>query len=91
MDLETRRSLIEMSSQRPTADWTVQQFRKALPGEHPYRFVIHDRDSIFSGILAQSVTAMGVRVLRTPGTAPHKQTQFLSGWLARCARSVLIL
>jgi putative transposase len=22
--------------------------REALPGDHPYRFVIHDRDSIFS-------------------------------------------
>ena len=28
--------------------WTLQQFRQALPGGHPYRFVIHDRDSIFS-------------------------------------------
>ena len=26
----------------------MQQFRKAPPGDHPYPFVIHDRDSIFS-------------------------------------------
>jgi putative transposase len=27
----------------PTPEWTLQQFREALPGDHPYRFVIHDR------------------------------------------------
>jgi putative transposase len=32
----------------PTADWTLQQFREALPGDHAYRYVIHDRDRIFS-------------------------------------------
>jgi hypothetical protein len=32
----------------PTAEWGLQQFREALPGGHPYRFLIHDRDSIFS-------------------------------------------
>ena len=32
----------------PTAEWTLQQFREALPGSHPYRFVIHGRDRIFS-------------------------------------------
>jgi hypothetical protein len=32
----------------PTAAWTLQQFREAVPGDHTYRFLIHDRDSIFS-------------------------------------------
>jgi hypothetical protein len=27
----------------PTADWALQQFREALPGDYPYRRVIHDR------------------------------------------------
>lgn len=54
----------------PSSEWTLQQFREALPGDHPYPFVIHDRDSIFSRDLDQSVTAMGVRVLRTPVRAP---------------------
>ena len=37
---------------------------------HAYRFVIHDWDSIFSKELDEEVTAMGVRVLRTPVRAP---------------------
>ena len=35
------------------------------------RFLIHDRDSIFSHDLDKAVAAMGVRVLRTPPRAPQ--------------------
>ena len=48
----------------------MQQFREAIPADHSYRFVIHDRDRIFSKELDEVVTAMGVRVLRTPVRAP---------------------
>ena len=70
MELGTRRIPHHNVTAHPTADWTMQQFREALPGDHPYRFVIHDRDSIFSRELDQGVTAMGVRVLRAPVRAP---------------------
>jgi putative transposase len=52
------------------AEWTLQQLREALPGDHPFRFLLHDRDSIFSQQLDQAVATMGVRVLRTPPRAP---------------------
>ncbi len=45
---------------------------RSSPGDHPFRFLIHDRDSIFSQQLDQGVAAMGVRVLRTPASAPSK-------------------
>jgi transposase InsO family protein len=70
MDLGTRRILHHNVTAHPTAEWTLQQFREALPGEHAYQFLIHDRDSIFSKELDEEVTAMGVRVLRTPVRAP---------------------
>jgi transposase InsO family protein len=70
MELGTRRILHCNVTAHPTAEWTVQQFREALPGDHRYRFVIHDRDSIFSRELDKEVSAMGVRVLRTPVRAP---------------------
>ncbi len=54
----------------PTAEWTLQQFREALADNHPYQFLIHDRDSIFSRELDAAVKAMGVQVLRTPVRAP---------------------
>jgi transposase InsO family protein len=70
LELGTRRILHLNVTAHPTADWTLQQFREALPGDHPYRFLIHDRDSIFSRKLDQAVTDLGVRVLRTPVRAP---------------------
>ena len=43
MDLGTRRILHHNVTAHPTAEWTAQQFREALPGGQPYRFLIHDR------------------------------------------------
>ena len=50
---------------------TVGKYLHAGPVEHPYRFVIHDRDSIFSTDLDKAVTDLGVRILRTPVQAPQ--------------------
>jgi putative transposase len=55
----------------PSAEWTQQQLREALPVDHPFRFLIHDRDGIFSQELDRAVAAMGVRVLRTPLQSPQ--------------------
>ena len=55
----------------PTAEWTLQQFREAIPGEDPYRYVIHDRDSIYSPELDSALKAMGLRTLKTPFRAPQ--------------------
>jgi hypothetical protein len=59
MELGTRRILHHNVSTHPTAEWTLQQFREALPGDHPHQFLIHDRDSIFSKDLDKQVVAMG--------------------------------
>jgi putative transposase len=55
----------------PTAAWTLQQLREAIPSDHPYQFLIHDRDSIFSRDLDEELKdSFGLRVLRTPVGAP---------------------
>ena len=54
----------------PTAEWTLQQLREALPADHGYRFLIHDRDSIFSRALDQSIRHLGLKVLKTPVRTP---------------------
>jgi len=71
LELGSRRIVHSNVTAHPTAEWTWQQFREALPHDHPYRFVIHDRDSIFARALDQQVTNLGVRVLRTPIQAPR--------------------
>ena len=71
MELGTRKILHHNVTAHPTAEWTLQQFREGLPDDHRYRFVIHDRDRIFSKELDEAVTSMGVRVLRTAVRAPQ--------------------
>jgi putative transposase len=70
MEIGTRRIAHCNVTAHPTASWTMQQLRDAIPSDHAYRFLIHDRDSIFSPALDRQVGALGLRVLRTPVRAP---------------------
>jgi transposase InsO family protein len=54
----------------PTAQWLIQQFREAIPSDHTYRILIHDRDTIFSKAVNQSVGHMGLHVVKTPAQTP---------------------
>jgi putative transposase len=68
----TSRRLLHVNvTAHPTAAWTRQQFREAIPADHGYRFLIHDRDAIFSQALDQSIGHLGLRVLKTPPQAPR--------------------
>ncbi len=70
MEIGSRRILHYNVTTHPTAGWTVQQFREAFPSDHPYQFLIHDRDSIFSTEVDDELKSFGLKVLRTPMQAP---------------------
>ena len=44
--------------------WTTQQFRTAMTGEAPHRFLIHDRDAIFASEDDCAAGSMGLRASR---------------------------
>ena len=71
MEVGTRRIAHYNVTAHPTADWTLHQLREVITGEQPYRFVLHDRDSIYSTELDMALRSLGVRVLRTPYRAPQ--------------------
>jgi putative transposase len=54
-----------------TAEWILQQLREAVPSDHGYRFLIHDRDSIFTQALDRSIGNLALRVLKTPLKSPR--------------------
>ena len=54
----------------PTATWTLQQLREAIGFEADYRYLIHDRDSIFARNLDVSIKGFGLRVLKSPPQSP---------------------
>jgi len=71
MEHATRRMLHCNVTAHPTALWTLQQLREAIPADHGYRFLLHDRDSIFSQQLDQGIRHLGLRVLKTPVRTPQ--------------------
>jgi hypothetical protein len=48
----------------PSAAWTHQQLREAIASDHADRFIIHDRDAIFSSEFNASVAGLGLEVSR---------------------------
>ena len=66
MEVGTRRIAHFNVTAHPTAGWSLQQFREVMTGERPQRFVIHDRDSIYSADLDAALESMDLRILRTP-------------------------
>jgi putative transposase len=71
MEHATRRMLHANVTAHPTAPWTLQQLREAIPAEHAYRFLIHDRDAIFSQELDRHVRHLGLKVLKIPPQSPQ--------------------
>jgi putative transposase len=72
MEVGSRRILHCNVTAHPTAEWTLQRLREAIASDHPYRFLIHDRDSIFSSELdKETESTFGLRVLRTPARSPQ--------------------
>ena len=55
----------------PTAEWTAQQFRTVMAGDEPHRFLIHDRDRIYSDRVDRTIAAMGLTILKTPAQSPQ--------------------
>ena len=71
MEHATRRILHVNVTAHPTAAWTLQQLREAIPADHDYRFLIHDRDTIFSRDLDQHARHLRLRVVKTPPHSPQ--------------------
>jgi len=71
MEVATRRIVHANVTAHPTTEWTLQQFREAMADDHKDRFLIHDRDAIFSLGLDHELKAFGLRVLRTLVRAPQ--------------------
>jgi putative transposase len=71
MEHASRRILHTNVTAHPTRHWTMQQLRDVIPADQGYRFLIHDRDAIFSQALDQHVCHLGLRVLKTPVQSPQ--------------------
>jgi transposase InsO family protein len=71
MEHATRHILHVNVTAHPTAHWTLQQLREAIPADHAYRFLLHDHDRIFSQALDQRGRHLGLKILKTPPRSPQ--------------------
>ncbi len=75
ISLGSRRIEFVACTPNPTGAWVAQQARNLLmtldDREQPLRFLVHDRDSKFSGGCDHVFTSEGVTVIRTPVQAPN--------------------
>ncbi len=75
IDLHSRRVHVTASTAHPNSAWVTQQARNLVmgpPDRHdPIRFLIHDRDTKFSGPFDDVFRSEGAEVILTPIQAPN--------------------
>jgi transposase InsO family protein len=71
LEVGTRRILHWNVTEHPTAEWTAQQLRMVVTGEQAHRWLIHDRDSLYSESVDATVAARVCRFSRTPVQTPQ--------------------
>src|SRR6266511_2328692 len=71
MEHATRRILHVNVTEHPTAPWTLQQLREAIPADHADRFLLHDRASIVAQALDQRIRHLRLKILKTPPRSPQ--------------------
>ena len=54
----------------PSTAWTLHQLRAVVGYQDRYKFLLHDRDSIFASDLDESIQKLGLRVLKSPPRCP---------------------
>jgi putative transposase len=70
MEVGSRKILHLNVTPHPTSSWTLQQLREAIPSDHEYHWLIHDRAGTFAYELDRDVKTFGITVLKTPVRAP---------------------
>ena len=88
IEVASRRVLHFNVTHHPTADWTLQQLRECVVGDEGYRFIIHDRDRIYSRDLDSSLKTLGLTVLKTPRQAPQANA-ICERWIGSARRECL--
>ena len=70
MEVGSRRILHVGVTEHPTAEWTSQQVREAIPSDSPIRHLIHDGSGQFNDQFRSAAHGLGITPLRTPPYAP---------------------
>jgi transposase InsO family protein len=84
-----RRRLIHFNvTTNPSARWVIQQLGEVFPSERTPRYLLLDRDSIFSAEVAAAIRSFGIDPVRTAYRGPW-QNPTAERWLGTCHRELL--
>jgi len=84
-----RRRLIHLNvTANPSARWVIQQLREAFPEASTPRYLLLDRDSIFSAEVMAAIRGFGIDPVRTAYRSPW-QNAIAERWVGTCRRELL--
>jgi transposase InsO family protein len=84
-----RRRLIHFNvTTHPSARWVIQQLREAFPSDRTPRYLLLDRDSIFSAEVVAAIRGFGIDPVRTAYRSPW-QNPIAERWVGTCRRELL--
>jgi transposase InsO family protein len=84
-----RRRLIHFNvTTNPSARWVIQQLREAFPSDRTPRYLLLDRDSIFSPEVMAAIRGFGIDPMRAAYRSPW-QNAIAERWVGTCRRELL--
>ena len=72
----------------PTSAWVIQQVRESFPFDTAPKYLIFDRDTIFSAAVVRFVKVMSAEPIRTTYRSPW-QNPVAERWIGSCRRELL--
>ena len=84
-----RRHIVHFNATfHPTSAWMMQQLREAFPYDTAPRYLVLDRDSIFSPAVVEFIRAMRTKPVRISYRSPW-QNGTAERWIGNCRREML--
>ena len=84
-----RRHIVHFNATfHPTSAWVMQQLREAFPYDTAPRYLVFDRDSIFSPAVVEFIRAMRTKPVRISYRSPW-QNGTAERWIGNCRRELL--